>query len=278
MPAYFEPARTYNVELFCKSDPAIDKRRLLAELRRHCPGIEPLDGKETGDSLAFVHTGHMVVYSDIKAPAQVLIAVVDKGPDIDKLKSAIQQSWKLEKAVDLLASCTHTILITDLMASGLEYQTRFDLFQRVLRGVLATVSCAAIHWVPAEQVVACAAYAKAQEGSLVELLAGGPINVRLFNVEDSDEDTLMDTRGLSAFGLPDLQCHFRGLEPQDVAHVLYNIAFYVYQNGDVIEDGHTVGGVGPATKWRCQHEDSLAGPDRVVLDLNPGPPYAAGNR
>jgi hypothetical protein len=52
----------------------------------------------------------------------------------------------------------------------------------------------------------------------------------------------------------------------------------LYESGDVIKDNHTVAGVGPDSKWICQHEQSLAKPERVVLDLNPGSPYAAGNR
>jgi hypothetical protein len=100
----------------------------------------------------------------------------------------------------------------------------------------------------------------------------------LFNIEHSAADLLMDTRGLSPFGLPDLQCHFRGLEPRDVARVLYTTAFYLFESGDVIKDHHTVAGVGPASKWTCQHQQSLAKPDRVVIDLNPRSPFAAGNR
>jgi hypothetical protein len=49
------------------------------------------------------------------------------------------------------------------------------------------------------------------------------------------------------------------------------------QVGDVIEDGHTVEGIAPGSKWRCRHEDALASPSRVVIDINPGP-YAAGIR
>jgi len=89
---------------------------------------------------------------------------------------------------------------------------------------------------------------------------------------------LMDTIGLAALGLPDLQCHFRNLDVQAVAGMLYNTGLYIFENGDVIEDGHTVAGINPNDKWLCQHEDSLLEPERVVLDVNPGYPFAAGNR
>jgi hypothetical protein len=46
----------------------------------------------------------------------------------------------------------------------------------------------------------------------------------------------------------------------------------------VIEDGHTVDGVQPGQKWLCRHELAVVGPEREVVDMNPGPPYAAGAR
>ena len=89
---------------------------------------------------------------------------------------------------------------------------------------------------------------------------------------------MMDTMGLAVLGLPDLQLHFRNLQPGRVAAHLYNCALYLFQKGDVIEDGNTIAGLEPHEKWRCQHEMSLIGPKRVVIDLDPGPPHAAGNR
>lgn len=58
--------------------------------------------------------------------------------------------------------------------------------------------------------------------------------------------------------------------------LLYNTAAYVFRHGDVIEDGHTVEGLTPNDKWVCQHEVALAGPEREVLDIAPGAPFAAG--
>ena len=89
---------------------------------------------------------------------------------------------------------------------------------------------------------------------------------------------LMDTLGLAALGLPDLQCHYRDLAPGEVATVLANTGYYIYENGDVIENGHTVEGITAGSRWRCQHEESMLKPSRVVLDLDPGPPHSTGNR
>ncbi len=88
----------------------------------------------------------------------------------------------------------------------------------------------------------------------------------------------MDTRGLEEIGLHDLQCHFRGLNPNEISRVLYNTGVYIFENGAVIESGQTVMGIEPDSRWKCQFEDSLLEPTRELLDINPGSPFAAGGR
>ena len=110
------------------------------------------------------------------------------------------------------------------------------------------------------------------------VLRPGTLNVRFFNIAETDGDMLMDTRGMAELDLPDLQCHFRGLDPNGLSRVLFNTAIYLVEQGPVIESGHTIQGIEPGSKWICQQEDALIGPERTVLDLNPGPPYAAGDR
>ena len=89
---------------------------------------------------------------------------------------------------------------------------------------------------------------------------------------------LMDTRGLNEIGLHDLQCHFHSLEPRDVGSLLMNTAFYIYEKGPVIESGNTIAGIDNGSRYVCRFEDALASPERAVLDINPGPSFAAGNR
>ena len=106
----------------------------------------------------------------------------------------------------------------------------------------------------------------------------GLVNVRLFRVEGSASDVVMDTLGLQVFGLPDLQCHCHDIDLPRLATYLRNAALYVFEHGDVIHDGDTIEGMEPGEKWRCQPEAALVPPDRLVIDLDPGEEYAAGER
>ena len=61
--------------------------------------------------------------------------------------------------------------------------------------------------------------------------------------------------------------HFTTLDPAQVSAYLYNTAVYLIQNGDVIEDGHTLDSIDGQEKWPCQHEDALVGPEREVVEI-----------
>jgi hypothetical protein len=273
-------AGTYGVELLCERLPQISKRHFFDTLKKRCPAVEPLDGNLDSDLLAFIHPDHLIEYSDGRIPAQSFIAVADQAPDMERLYPSIEQSWNFSGAMEQVQRCKASVLVSDLMASGMEYKTRLALFQKVLASTLESISCLAINWRPTQQIVDPRSYLHTISSESYPNLQAGGLNVRFYRISNagSQGDMLMDTLGLAALGLPDLQCHFRNLDAQAVAGMLYNTGLYLFQNGDVIEDGHTIGGIRPNDKWICQHEDSLIGPERVVLDVNPGHPFAAGNR
>ena len=66
------------------------------------------------------------------------------------------------------------------------------------------------------------------------------VNVRFFTIQGG-EDMLVDTLGMSLLSLPDLQYHFRGLDPNLMVNHAYNIALYLLINDNTIETGDTIG-------------------------------------
>ncbi len=271
-------ANTYNAELLFEAEPRISKSELLSALRRHCGRVEPLDGSATSDQLSFVYPDYPIVLGDAKIAAQTFAAVSPTGPNAEKSEAALQQTWDWPEARSVVARCRSTMLVTDLMSSSLEYKVRLRLFQNVVSAFLEVVPCLGMRWLPSERFVNPEAYSQSKQAHSFDRLFPA-VNVRLFKISNGvANETLMDTLGLAALGVPDLQCHFKGLDVTEVARVLYNSAYYLFDNGDVIDDRQTIQGVRPEDHWRCQHEDALAGPARIVLDLDPGRLYAAGNR
>ncbi|MNT93939.1 hypothetical protein D3C72_2355210 [compost metagenome] len=45
---------------------------------------------------------------------------------------------------------------------------------------------------------------------------------------------------------------------------------YLIQHGDVIQDGHTLTSIDGQHKWPCCHEEAVAAPERVVVDVEAG--------
>ncbi|MBM3998564.1 MAG: DUF4261 domain-containing protein [Planctomycetes bacterium] len=273
----------YFIELLYAEPPSIPKADLFDALKDRCPGIAPLVRDADSDLLAFVHTRHSVRYRDGTLPAQCLIAESSKPTSPDRLVDAVRQSWRFPEVESLIEDAGVSMLVSDLMASGLPHKDRLGLFQQCVAAVLETAMPLAIHWSPTQQIIPPRAYLDAVADPSVHLFARpGALNVRLFRITGYDgaedascEDLLMDTLGLAALGLPDLQCHFRRLEPNDVSHVLYNTAIYLFDEGPVIETGHTIAGVREDDRWECRGMEAIWKPAREVLDIDPGPRHSA---
>lgn len=278
-------ARTHSVQLLFAQPPQISKLDLLTALRRRIGRVEPLDDNANSGLTSFVYPDHTVTYSNGMAlPAQTFFSILPNGLEAHRVEPALQQCWDWPQARDAVSRCRAVMLVMEMMSSGLEYKERLALVQQTVSAVLDITSCLGILWMPDQRLVDPPTYIRSKQPEISDPLFPA-VNVRLFNINSASDatnkvtgETLMDTLGLAALGIPDLQCHFVGLEVSDVARMLYNAAYYLFDKGDVVADGQTLQGIRPQDHWRCQHEAALVGPERIVLDINPGRPYAAGGR
>ncbi|MBK1810712.1 DUF4261 domain-containing protein [Clostridium sp. YIM B02505] len=269
-------ARTYGVEIFTENEPQIPVDGLLSKLRSRCGNVKLVVNKDK--SILFTFEDHIVQYSNGQVPSQIAIMIIDKKVDMEKLEMSFYQSWGWKNARATAEKAEYTILVTDMMSSGLDYTIRLELFQKTLYSLLETVPCLAINWHLTQQIIDPEKYLDNIPESEDYNLLFGALNVRLFNIEGTENETLMDTIGLGALGLPDLQCHFKNIDVNKIANILYTYGDYIFKNGDVINDGETIEGLTVNDKWRCQHEISLLEPKRIVIDINPGEEFSAGNR
>jgi hypothetical protein len=94
-------------------------------------------------------------------------------------------------------------------------------------------------------------------------------NVRLFNLDSGW--LAMDTVGMGQLDRPDLEaCFPKGsYDPGEVAAFLNNCSLYLFKEGEVIKDGHTVDGP-RGERWRAhQVEEALTSPPRPTLRFFP---------
>ena len=135
----------------------------------------------------------------------------------------------------------------------------------------------AMYWPHAGKIVPRADWLNSSWSNPALHFLDGGVNVRLFNIAESSEK-IVDTTGLTAIGLCDLQCHFHDLDIDFIIRYMFNFTSYLYAQGeDIIKDGDTMDGRNAQERWRCQHEDVLVSPSRVVIDVNPGE-FGAGKR
>lgn len=256
-----------NMKLLFEHKPNTDSQLILNELHKHYREVNhPQDGK----SLLFFFPEIKVAFTDGLLPAQCSILLPDKTNSKAEIKEeAFQQNWHWQEAENVAHSCQHEILITDFMTRSLDYKTRFSLFMNFLTAVTKATKPQVVYAVTAQKLVEPKALIKDWDGEEKDGLKT-LINVRLYNINNGEEgETLMDTVGLHQFGLPDFQIRFTSHDPSQIGGLLWNYAYYVFDNGDVIENGNTLAGLGNNSKWMCERQLSLVGPERIVVNVQP---------
>jgi len=222
-----------------------------------------------------------IKYEDATVPAQVVMGAISNFNNADIDQFSRSQIWDIEDSDELLARCKYEIRIFDMMSSAMDYKDRGDLLMDWLEVAIGLFpDCVAVWNEPACKLFLAD---EVQSDNFIEnRFVNFCVNIRSFNVGGS-EDKVVDTFGLYAIGLPDLQYHFHGLNQDDILEHAYSLACYIYDKNPEIKSGHTVAGIkdgvimAPEVTWGWQYEDSLIQPSRTVLDISAGE-YAAGKR
>ncbi len=279
LPDVFEPDSPLTemlvVEFLYDHKPTISKEALRANLRLHMPDSELVGTGE--QTLLIAHNDCISEFTDGKVPAQTAVLLASGAPKFELFRPSLMQTFGWSESADIVRKCTHMVLVTELMSRTLEPQDRVRVFHNTVATLLATapplaIRCLHSHCLVNPQTIKrCVDFLSKPDLTLV-------FNIRMFKLGDTDSNTfVMDTCGLATLGLPDLQVHFQELDTSEIATFLYNLGHYIFQNGDCIEDGHTVQGLSVDQRWRCQHEMAMIGPKRIVVDVDSGE-FAAGDR
>jgi hypothetical protein len=261
---------TLLVELLYEEDVSVDEGRLLAEVNKDLPGTV-LTGVDRPPTL-LVHEGHgMAGTADAAVPVMsVLMKMAGDGQPTSPDRIDLSQTWEFPQAQKVLDQCRVALTIGEMFGRSRPPAGRLEVFRATVQAVCRLTTPLAAWWPTAAQLLTPPAPS--------DPLLMGLLNVRLFRVEGSASDVVIDTLGLHVFGLPDFQCHCHGLELTPLATYLRNAGNYIFERGDVIGDGDTMEGLEPGQRWRCQHEEALIPPERPVIDLDPGDDHAAGER
>jgi uncharacterized protein DUF4261 len=253
---------SYAFGLLFVEPPPLDTGALVNRLRQD----GTVDLVSASDEVIQVaYPEHLVSIADRKIPSLVNIIRWANPVKPSDFKSALEQTYDWAHAEETVSRCRHKVLVADLIGAGLPYQERYELLTAVLRAVVEVSRPDAIHWEPADCIMA--------PESLARRLSFY-CNVRLFEITKPKGNRLMDTMGLTALGLVDVQCLFRELDASKVALWLYQFARQTYGKGDFVKDGEALPGIDAAEHWVCRHQLAMAPPSRAVIDVTPSAHHA----
>ena len=185
------------------------------------------------------------------------------------------QMWNIQNANALIRSCTHRVRVAVQDIQTLSYKERGDLIVHMTEAVLdAYADCTAVY-TPASGRMLLADQVRnnpARGGDRFLYLC---VNTRLFSVNGTTGDMMVDTVGLHTIGLPDLQYHFHSLKPQAVMKHAYSVASLIYAVGPIMKSGETIDGmddygITKEIRWPFQYQQALIEPPRIVMAITPG--------
>jgi hypothetical protein len=253
-------------EVLYEAPPELDAEALAQKVRETLPNTVAVEGEAGVAMLA--HEDFPVRFEE--GTKAILTAFMRPGADTVPGPYDISQSWAFEGGEAAAERATTTLLVAEMLGRSEPAADRVKAFKAALTAVVELTSPLAIWASGGAELVT--------PDSVGEHPLACLVNVRLFRVADDEGACVMDTLGLDALGLPDFQLHFRDLDPTELAGHLRNLAAYALEHGKEIRSGHTISGPGGEGRWTLNLEDALVAPRRPVLDIDPGPPYAAGER
>lgn len=220
---------------------------------------------------------HLVTYEGgQQVPSQLLMTEPHERKQELADSIARSQFWECPDGTEILDGCKWQVMISDFLSIGLPVLERADILAEWVEIALELFpDCKAVYYQPSGKLLTVQQLQHSPYSGSLRFFYGG-VNARFFKIQDTG-DMLVDTLGMYALGMPDVQYHFHGLDPNAVVNHAYTVTLYQFQNEAPIASGHTIDGISPPEQWDCQYETSLIQPIRDVLDIAPGK-YAAGNR
>lgn len=257
-----------------------EKAAMTAVVEQHVGRVECFchDEKTAG----FAVLEHVAKFKDGKAPVQLMVTGCSpfEGESFDPF--LMSQMWDCrEDRERIFRECQYQVVAVDLLAGALPALERANLDADFLAALAELYpTCEAFYFQNCGKLfLADVVRTHSIQGADRFIRFG--VNVRFFTIQGT-EDMVVDTVGMSTLFLPDLQYHFHDMDPNWVVNHAYNVASYILENDNPIQDGETIDGVenGRMSReilWKCRYEDALIQPPRMVLDINMGE-FAAGER
>lgn len=254
--------------------------RFIEILSKHLGKVEQYGDRKVG--VKFAAHDYISEMEDASLPVTLMISDCEEfvRDSIDAFRRS--QMWDCMSDRDrILSECKYQIFANDMLGGGLPARKRANMLMDYLEALVELYpQCEAVYNLNSGKLILADDIRK-NEIPGVDRFIKHAVNARFFNVQGT-EDSVVDTLGLSLLYIEDLQYHFRDMDPNWVVNHAYNLASYLLNNEKPMKDGDTIDGIRNGMivqdiQWKCQYEDALIQPARIVMDVCMGE-YAAGNR
>lgn len=193
-----------------------------------------------------------------------------------------KQMWDVYGDQDeLLNRLKHQVVGMELNTNKLPLDIRMNLLMDYMEAMLLIYPEAEAVYFPSAGKLIRVEDIKANKASRDERFLSYAMNVRIFR-QSTGVDYIVDTIGLLALDLPDVQYHFNGLNPVDVVRHAYMMARHIIKHNNPFKDGDYVNhitpfGISEDKEWQVYFELSMVQPVRLVLDVYTDE-FASGTR
>lgn len=275
------PGGVFMVQLLMKEKCEMPASERFTEiLSKHLGKVEEYGDRKV--CVNFVAHDYISEMKDASLPVTLMISDCEEfvQGSIDAFRCS--QMWDcMNDRNQILSECKYQVFANDMLGGGLPARKRANMLMDYLEALVELYpQCEAVYNVNSGKLIKADDIRK-KEITGIDRFIRYAVNVRFFNVEGT-EDSVVDTLGLSLLYIEDLQYHFHDMDPNWIVNHAYNLASYLLNNDNPMKDGDTIDGIRNGMivqdiQWKCQYEDALIQPARVVMDVCMGD-YAAGDR
>ena len=256
-------SQVLTAKLFFKTLPVVDADRIQIELAKLYPNCVVVP----------CANGHIFSYSPShKEPeSEIFECCLLTTPDMELHslpREAYKQNWHWKEASTAIQQCSFEVLLTEKQTGACSYKQRTESFIDFVIACISVLQPDVIYSKNAEKLLEPGDVQGCRTETDPDILH--PVtNIRMFKMADSPEGAIiMDTLGLNALGLPDLEIIFHGQNPAKIAELLLRYCYFIYDIGDNVQHGEYLEGINPGERWKCERRKALLAPDRVVLHVS----------
>lgn len=231
--------------------------------------IIPEDKTSMGRSRKYLFKDYEVVYGRKRIPVEGSILFRDEpGINWGDIQTSLKQTEDRYWIESILKVCNYEVLLIDAMSRDLPYRRRLEWFQKFVSTVIEQMKPRLIWNATSEQLLETNQFLENSSRFDYQDL-NSFVSMRDYDVQDSDSEKYMDTLGLYAFGLTDLEIRFDESVRLEVTKVLKRSMRYVYENKVKLK-GEEVILEDLADKWKGHVVETISEPRRRVIRLEYG--------